>query len=568
MRSLKFRLFTAYGIVALAFIFMVTVLSTTTSSVSRAYNETVSEEGPQLQALGNTASSITRVMEYALETAYIQGVLSQNDPNWENSRDIAKLNEAIAQAERWVYVYLQLAQEHAEDDEASYALEIAESVAALHAMVRNLITTAHEEGEAEAYKQWHSEVKDSSDATMSLIEEVFVSELEELGEGQSEVAEVQRNAQRTAGVAIILTVLIALGMGIFTLLSINRPLKTMQSAAKRFGDGEMEYRVPEQAVEEFHELGLALNSMAEKVTESQLERDAVHRDLVDVSRTAGMAEVASGVLHNVGNVLNSVNIAVSRMDQTVCGSKVDSLSAVSEMLNKYSDDLVGFIESDQRGQKLPAFLTEISHHLGKTMNDLGEDLDGLATNIEHIKQIVAKQQAFAKVSTVNELLDLDSIVREAIELDKTSLTRHGVEITTQFEPVGSVKSDRHKLLQILVNLITNAKNAMNDVDPGSRQLKIGIHDNGVAIVIEVTDNGSGISAENLPMIFSHGFTTRIDGHGFGLHSSALNAKELGGSLHVESPGEGMGATFRLELLKANVQPNGIASSPKEISFAI
>ena len=65
--------------------------------------------------------------------------------------------------------------------------------------------------------------------------------------------------------------------------------------------------------------------------------------------------------------------------------------------------------------------------------------------------------------------------------------------------------------------------------------------------IAVIDTGIGISPENLTRIFAHGFTTRKDGHGFGLHSGALAAKELGGKLSVESAGLGQGASFVLDL---------------------
>ena len=64
--------------------------------------------------------------------------------------------------------------------------------------------------------------------------------------------------------------------------------------------------------------------------------------------------------------------------------------------------------------------------------------------------------------------------------------------------------------------------------------------------ISYIDNGIGIPADNLTRIFGHGFTTRKEGHGFGLHSGALAAKELGGALTVESDGPGKGATFTLE----------------------
>jgi signal transduction histidine kinase len=75
------------------------------------------------------------------------------------------------------------------------------------------------------------------------------------------------------------------------------------------------------------------------------------------------------------------------------------------------------------------------------------------------------------------------------------------------------------------------------------------------VSIIVRDNGIGIPPENLIKIFNHGFTTKRDGHGFGLHSGANAAKEMGGSLTAESNGPGLGATFTLELPVAKIKPN-------------
>jgi signal transduction histidine kinase len=126
--------------------------------------------------------------------------------------------------------------------------------------------------------------------------------------------------------------------------------------------------------------------------------------------------------------------------------------------------------------------------------------------------------------------------------------RHSVKVMREYEAVPALILDRHKVLQILINVFQNAKYAC---DEGSQPDKIVVvrikRRDGICVVIEIADNGIGISPENLTRIFSHGFTTRKDGHGFGLHSAALAAKELGGSLTAQSDGIGKGATFILEL---------------------
>jgi signal transduction histidine kinase len=146
-----------------------------------------------------------------------------------------------------------------------------------------------------------------------------------------------------------------------------------------------------------------------------------------------------------------------------------------------------------------------------------------------------------------EILLLEEMVEDAMRMSFTALARHQIEVVRLFESVPPVLVDRHKVLQILINLINNAKHAL-DHRPDGRRLTLRIirHDT-ERVRVEVTDNGTGVPPEILNRIFSHGFTTKKTGHGFGLHSGANAAKEMGGSLSVRSDGEGTGATFVLEL---------------------
>ncbi len=115
-------------------------------------------------------------------------------------------------------------------------------------------------------------------------------------------------------------------------------------------------------------------------------------------------------------------------------------------------------------------------------------------------------------------------------------------------PVPQVTVDKHKALQILVNLLRNAKHAMDEFETSEKRLTLRIRQQDDSIVaLSVIDTGCGIPPENLTRIFSHGFTTRRDGHGFGLHSAALAAQQMGGRLLAHSDGPGRGATFTFEL---------------------
>ena len=281
---------------------------------------------------------------------------------------------------------------------------------------------------------------------------------------------------------------------------------------------------------------------------SEVELEAMHRKLVDASRQAGMAEVATGVLHNVGNVLNSVNVSCNLVARDLNQSKSTSLSRVTTMLNEHEKDLGTFITSDPKGKAIPGYLTQLAEVLAGERTDMLQELKTLQKNIEHIKDIVAMQQSFARVSGVSEMVKITELVEDALNMNSLSLTQNGVQLVREYPPeLPAISTDKHKVLQILINLIRNAKHACDDSDQNDKRLVVSVTNGHGRVQISVKDNGIGIPTENLDRIFSHGFTTKKDGHGFGLHSGALAAKELGGALAVHSDGAGKGATFTLEL---------------------
>jgi signal transduction histidine kinase len=194
------------------------------------------------------------------------------------------------------------------------------------------------------------------------------------------------------------------------------------------------------------------------------------------------------------------------------------------------------------------YLKALSEHLGTEQARVLRELQELTKNIDHIKEIVAMQQSYAKVSGVVEFHSLPALVEDALRMHLTSLSHHDVHVIRNFDPVPDVLVDKHKILQILVNLISNAKYALSDSNAAERCLTLGVSmDPDNRVRISVADNGIGIASDNLTRIFNHGFTTKKDGHGFGLHSGAIAAREMGGALLVRSDGLGKGATFTLEL---------------------
>jgi C4-dicarboxylate-specific signal transduction histidine kinase len=263
---------------------------------------------------------------------------------------------------------------------------------------------------------------------------------------------------------------------------------------------------------------------------------------------AGMAEVASGVLHNVGNAFNSVNTSATLMADQLRNSRLSSLGKVSQLLEQNLPNMAEFFASDARGKQLPNFIIELARQLTRERDELSRELETLRKGVDHIKAVIAMQQNFANASSLAESLTLSDLVTEALTICQSSLNKSGVEITRDFRVVPPVMATRHRVLEILVNLIKNAEHAALATTESKPRVTFTIAASDAKnIQVSVRDNGVGISPENLQKIFSFGFTTKKDGHGFGLHNSALAAKEMSGKLFARSDGLGKGAEFLLVL---------------------
>jgi signal transduction histidine kinase len=276
--------------------------------------------------------------------------------------------------------------------------------------------------------------------------------------------------------------------------------------------------------------------------------DRAHHELVDTARRAGMAEIATGVLHNVGNVLNSVNVSASLVAESVRKSKVGNVERVAKLLTENEAKLGEFMANDPKGKQVPAFLKTLAGHLQEEQARILKELDSLTQSVEHVKAIVAMQQTYAKVTGIHETMAVVDVVEDALRLNAISFTRHEIRVKREFDAKPTATLERHKVMQILVNLLTNAKHALDKPEVKDKTLTVRVALNGhESVRISVEDKGAGISPEHMARLFQHGFTTKPQGHGFGLHHGSLAAKEMGGSLTAHSDGEGRGATFTLEI---------------------
>ena len=279
------------------------------------------------------------------------------------------------------------------------------------------------------------------------------------------------------------------------------------------------------------------------------EQKKTQAELLRTSHFAGMAEVATGILHNVGNVLNSVNVSTTLVNERIRKSKTLDLHRAAMMLRDHTADLAAYLTLDPKGQLLPSYFIRVAEYLVGERTQLLAELESLTENVAHIKEIVAQQQSYAKVlGAIESLLPVD-LMEDAFRMQAEALNRHHVEVVRAYQETPRISVDKHKVLQILLNLLSNAKHAMTERNANpEKRLILGVARNGPDFIsLTISDTGVGIPPENLTRIFQHGFTTKKDGHGFGLHLGAVAAKEMGGALKVFSEGAGHGARFVLEL---------------------
>ena len=293
-------------------------------------------------------------------------------------------------------------------------------------------------------------------------------------------------------------------------------------------------------------IAIARDITERKRAEAKLK--AAQEKLLETARKVGMAEVATGVLHNVGNVLNSVSVTAESIQKRIRNSKASYLGDAVKLLEEHSDKLGTFMTNEERGKKLPVFLANLSNELVDEQERCLEALEALTKHVQHVADIIQLQQSYSNTKGLIEPTSIAELIEDAIQINAEALSRNNVEVQREIANLPAILLDRHKVLQILTNLISNGRYALSKSNKDEKKLTISVKNlNNDYIQIEVCDNGIGIPEENMTRIFEHGFTTKKKGHGFGLHSTALSVNELNGSIKAHSDGIDQGAVFTIKL---------------------
>ncbi|MCX4242590.1 ATP-binding protein [Paraliomyxa miuraensis] len=274
--------------------------------------------------------------------------------------------------------------------------------------------------------------------------------------------------------------------------------------------------------------------------------ETLRKELLEASHRAGMAEIATGVLHNVGNVLNSVNVSSEALEHELEGSRLNLLERAVGLLDEHADDLPAFLSRDPRGSKLPTLLRKVSDELGAERDRLQNELTRLRRNLGLMRSIVEAQQNLAKLGVMVEPVRPIELIEQTLSMFQLDLENRVIELDTEIADLGLVVLDKQSVIQVLANLVRNSIEALEVVE-GRRSLSVRLSASDDKLHFEVEDNGSGIDPEHLGKLFDHGFSTKPNGHGFGLHASLIAARTMNGSLDAHSEGSGKGARMCLTL---------------------
>jgi signal transduction histidine kinase len=181
------------------------------------------------------------------------------------------------------------------------------------------------------------------------------------------------------------------------------------------------------------------------------------------------------------------------------------------LLQEHTPALGDYLTSAPKGKQIPTHLVALGDHLTQEWASVLKELSSLSNKIEHIRQIISMQQDFTRVGGLKASENLAGLMDEALAINFASLERHHIQVIREYAEIPLIALDRQPVLQILVNLINNAKYARVESPdwPHRLTLQIGMPADREGFVrLQVQDTGVGIKPEHLSRIFAQGFTTK------------------------------------------------------------
>ncbi len=273
--------------------------------------------------------------------------------------------------------------------------------------------------------------------------------------------------------------------------------------------------------------------------------DNTYKTFTDQAHKEGMANIATEILHNIGNILNSVNTSVQFMREVITTPVFDDLTMANHLLNMNITDIDNFISNDIKGKKLMEFYVNLGKSFDILQNHLSNHIHRLDYKVNSINDIIVAQQNFAVEKAIVEELDIISVLDDSLKLHLSSLDKYKIEIIKNYLYRPKILAQRSKLMHIFFSLISNAKESFLDILRESRYIRITVYNDSTGKYICIEDNGCGIRSDLLEKIFTYGYTTKKEALGFGLHRCTSYMKDMAGEIWAESDGPDKGATFVL-----------------------
>ena len=287
-------------------------------------------------------------------------------------------------------------------------------------------------------------------------------------------------------------------------------------------------------------------NLEKKVEDRTAKIKSMQKQMVEKAHKAGMADVATETLHNVGNILTSVKTSSQILTDIMRNPQYDGLKEANSLLRKNIDIIESFITDDPKGKKLMNYYLLLEEGFKNEVDVVNSHLSRLEEKIELIAEVIAAQQSYTSADGMNEHYNVCDIIDDALTMQMGSIERYNIKIIREYDDVPEVNLQKTKFIHVIINLINNAKDAMRD-QSDNRNITIKVFSENEMVFVKFIDTGSGIAKDNLGKIFSHGFTTKDTGHGFGLHSSANYMTEMNGTLTAASDGPRLGAQFTVGL---------------------
>ncbi|MDF1655001.1 MAG: ATP-binding protein [Coxiellaceae bacterium] len=283
--------------------------------------------------------------------------------------------------------------------------------------------------------------------------------------------------------------------------------------------------------------------------ESEFETERLHRDLSDVSREIGMAEVAINVLHNIGNILNSINISLESLSENKGQSSVFKVCDLLKLFEENIENISSSFKSKERSEAIRKYIPALRKKLSKDYDKESETIKSISEYLDLIKATIATQLQYVKKPVLIEKIHFNEVLEDFLKLQKNHFNNHKIMLNNTIDKQIEICADRYSLLMVLINLMNNACDSLLESNLSEKVITLSVSDKTNHICVAIKDNGVGISEEVLPHILEHGFTTKKSGYGFGMASAALAVNKMGGEILIESKGINQGATVQFTLPK-------------------